>query len=70
MGIYVNRSLHGTADIVKQGEILSKMATLVQDGKIKATLTHTLQGFNATNIKQAHAMVEKGDMIGKVVVAF
>lgn len=63
------RSLRGTADIAKQGEILSKMAILAQDGKIKTTLTHTLKGLNATTLKQAHAMVEKGDMIGKVVVA-
>ncbi|AKU58550.1 Zinc-type alcohol dehydrogenase-like protein [Lacticaseibacillus paracasei subsp. paracasei Lpp221] len=31
-------------------------------------LTKTLQPLNAENLRQAHALVESGHMIGKVVV--
>ncbi|MBE2895970.1 zinc-binding alcohol dehydrogenase family protein [Pasteurellaceae bacterium HPA106] len=62
------RSLYQTADIAIQGEILQKMAQLIEKGKIQTTLTTTLSGLNAETLKQAHRMVEQGDMIGKVVV--
>ena len=44
------------------------MAKLLDDGTIQCTLTKTLQPLNAENLRQAHALVESGHMIGKVVV--
>ena len=63
------RTLHQTADIGEQGKLLTKVAKLIDDNKIKSTLTHELTGMTAANLRQAHAMVEHGDMIGKVVVS-
>ena len=62
------RSMYETADMVRQGEILSKLAKLVDLGKIRTTANHTLNGINANTLKQAHAMIEKGDVIGKIVI--
>ena len=61
------RSMHQTADIAEQGRILAQTAELAAQGKIKSTLTRTICGINAGSLKQAHALVERGDMIGKVV---
>lgn len=63
------RSLHQTADLAQQGDILAAVAKLVDDNKIQSTVTTQLIGINAVNLKKAHALVEQGDMIGKVVVS-
>ncbi|RXT56788.1 zinc-binding alcohol dehydrogenase family protein [Lacticaseibacillus chiayiensis] len=56
-------------DLASQGAILDKVADLLDDGTIQCTLTKTLQPLNAANLRKAHALVESGHMIGKVVVA-
>lgn len=63
------RPMHETADMAEQGKLLAETAALVDAGKIRTTLTHELKGINAANLKQAHEMVERGDMIGKVVLS-
>lgn len=63
------RPLRETADIARQGEILDKVAHLVDEDRLKTTATHILEGINAANLRRAHQMVERGDMIGKVVLA-
>lgn len=55
-------------DLASQGHILDQMAKLLDEGTIQCTLTKTLQPLNAKNLRQAHALVESGHMIGKVVV--
>jgi NADPH:quinone reductase-like Zn-dependent oxidoreductase len=51
-----------------QGEILKQVGDLIDKGKIKTTVNHTLKGLNAENIKKAHEIVESGASIGKVVI--
>ena len=63
------RALRETADIARQGEILAKVAQLVDEGRLKTTATQTINGINAANLRHAHQLVERGDMIGKVVLA-
>ena len=63
------RPLRETADIARQGEILAKVAQLVDEGRLKTTATQTIDGINAANLRRAHQMVERGDMVGKVVLA-
>lgn len=55
-------------DLASQGHILDQVAKLLDDGTIQCTLTKTLQPLNAENLRQAHALVKSGHMIGKVVV--
>ena len=64
------RPMFNTNDIEKQGEILSEIATLVDGGKIKTTLSKTFQGFNVENIKDAHKLSESGKAIGKIAIQF
>jgi len=62
------RSLFQTADMEEQGKLLSKVAGLVDQGMIRTTMTERLSPINAENLKQAHAQIEKGTMIGKLVL--
>ncbi len=62
------RSLYQTADMQQQHEILDELADLIDAGKIRTTLTQRLSPINAENLRKAHGLVEKGSMIGKVVV--
>ncbi len=64
------RSLFGTADMARQGQILARVASLVDDGIIRTTQQKTLRGLSAATLKEAHAIIETGRMIGKLVVAY
>ena len=63
------RALWQTADIAAQGQILREVAALVDAGKIRTTLNEHLDGIHATNLRHAHALLERGDAIGKVVLS-
>lgn len=62
------RPLHETADMDEQGRLLASVADFIDDGKIQSTLTHTIKGMTAANLRLAHEMIERGDMMGKVVI--
>lgn len=63
------RSFFKTPDMIKQHEILSKIAKMVDDGKIKTTLAQNLGPINAENLKKAHALIESGQARGKLVLS-
>lgn len=63
------RPLFNTADMIEQHKLLTKVAELVDTGKIRSTLTETAGTINAANLKKAHALVETGKMKGKIVLA-
>jgi len=62
------RPIFGTADMGEQGKLLGEVATLVDAGKLKTTLTQRLSPINAETLRQAHALLESGTMRGKLVV--
>ncbi|MBO0797155.1 MAG: zinc-binding alcohol dehydrogenase family protein, partial [Ktedonobacteraceae bacterium] len=62
------RSMYQTSDMVEQHKLLDQLARLVDAGKVYTTLTELLSPINATNLRQAHARVESGKMIGKIVL--
>ncbi|PHI18515.1 NADPH:quinone reductase [Lewinellaceae bacterium SD302] len=64
------RSMFTTDDIARQHEILNHVADLLDDGTLQSTLTTTLRGLSADNLKQAHEMQESGKTIGKTVIEF
>ncbi|OEJ99909.1 zinc-binding alcohol dehydrogenase family protein [Roseivirga misakiensis] len=64
------RSMFQTDDIERQHEILNHVAELLDDGTILSTLTTTIDGFSADNLKKAHALQESGKSIGKTVILF
>jgi NADPH2:quinone reductase len=52
----------------QQGLILRKLTQLVEAGQVRSTLQQTLLGLTSENLRTAHELVEKGEMIGKIVV--
>ncbi len=62
------RSLFGTADIEEQGKLLSEVARLVDEGRLRTTLTQRYTATNANNLKEAHAILESGTARGKLVL--
>lgn len=63
------RSRYETSDMGEQGRLLNEVAALVDAAKIITTMQTNLGVINAANMKKAHALVESGKAIGKIVLA-
>jgi len=63
------RSRYETSDMGEQACLLGEVAALVDAGQIVSTMQTNLGTINAANLRQAHALVESGKTIGKVVLA-
>ncbi len=63
------RAMYRTPDMDMQGKILDEVADLLDTKKLRPTLTETLTPINAANLRQAHARLESGHSIGKLVLA-
>ncbi len=62
------RSMYQTDDMIEQHHLLTRIAEWVDHQKIQSTLTETLSPINAANLRTAHATLESGRMIGKLVL--
>lgn len=62
------RSTYQTEDMAVQHEILAQASALVDVGELKGTLTKTLSPLGLQTLAQAHAALEAGGMIGKLVI--
>jgi zinc-binding alcohol dehydrogenase family protein len=62
------RSMYQTEDMIEQHQLLTRIAEWVDKQKIQTTLTETLSPINAANLRTAHAKLESGRMIGKLVL--
>lgn len=62
------RSMHQTPDMVKQHELLNTIANAVDAGEIRTTVSQVIEPLNASNMRKAHALVEAGNTIGKIVL--
>lgn len=62
------RSVFGTADMIRQHEILDAVAGLVEQGVLQATGTEHFGRINAENLRRAHALLESGKARGKIVL--
>jgi zinc-binding alcohol dehydrogenase family protein len=62
------RSLYSTADMREQGALLNEVASLVDNGRIRTTMTEVFKPINAANLIKAHALIESGRAKGKVVL--
>lgn len=62
------RSMYKTADMDKQRQLLNKVSSLIDDGELVTTLGQHFGLINAENLKKAHAYIESGKSIGKVVL--
>lgn len=62
------RSLYGTEDMIAQHDLLDEVSALADAGTLRSTLTRNFGTINAANLKKAHALIESGTSIGKVVL--
>lgn len=62
------KSYFETPNMITQHEILDKISNLLDEGKLKNTLTKSFTPINAENLRKATTLVENGHMIGKVTV--
>jgi zinc-binding alcohol dehydrogenase family protein len=62
------RSLFRTPDMDQQHRLLTEVAELVDAGVLRSTLKEEVGSINAANLRRAHAIVESGRSIGKVVL--
>lgn len=63
------RSMFKTADMIEQSHLLNRVSQLVDNGYIQTTAGKHLGAINATNLTLAHAELESGRSIGKIVLA-
>lgn len=62
------RSMFQTADMIEQHRLLNAVARMIDKGEIKTTVAHDLGLINAENLRKAHAMLEKQQAHGKIVL--
>jgi NADPH2:quinone reductase len=62
------RSMYQTDDMIEQHRLLNELTKLIDAGKIRTTLNKTLSPINAENLRTAHAQLERGHTIGKIVL--
>ena len=62
------RARFRTADMIEQHRILTRAASLVDAGELRTTLGQRLGPVNARNLQRAHALLESGRTIGKLVL--
>jgi NADPH:quinone reductase len=57
-----------TPDMIEQHRLLNQVADWLDAGKLRGTLRETLAPISGENLRKAHAKVESGTMIGKLVL--
>jgi zinc-binding alcohol dehydrogenase family protein len=62
------RSLFKTEDMIEQHKLLANVAKLVDQGKIKTTLTKHLGKITPNNLMAGHKIAKSGSAIGKMVL--
>jgi NADPH:quinone reductase len=55
-------------DMIGQQNLLNEVATMVESGSLRSTVTGVIADFSAAGLRQAYEQVESGRMVGKVVV--
>lgn len=62
------RAMYKTEDMIAQHYILEEVSRLIDSGILRTTLAETLSPINAANLRKAHAVLESGKTIGKIVL--
>lgn len=63
------RSSFETPDMAEQGRLLNEVAGLVDAGLVVCTHSRTLGRIDAATLREAHRLVESGQMTGKLTLA-
>jgi len=62
------RSMFETADMVRQHELLNRVAAMIEDGTLTTTLGEHFGKIDAANLRRAHSLIESNRAIGKIVL--
>jgi NADPH2:quinone reductase len=62
------RAMYQTSDMEEQHKLLNRIAELSDAGILQTTLTEQMEPINAANLRLAHAKLETGQTIGKIVL--
>ena len=62
------RALFSTADMAEQHRILDEIAALVDAGRIRTTASECYGAIDAAHLRRAHALLESGKAVGKIVL--
>jgi zinc-binding alcohol dehydrogenase family protein len=62
------RALFETPDMIRQHEILERVAALIDAGTLRTTLGEHFGTIGADNLRRAHALIESGRARGKIVL--
>lgn len=65
----VTRSLFDTPDLIEQHEILKEVSRLAQAGILRSPLSEVLGPIDAATLRRAHARIESGSTVGKLVLS-
>jgi NADPH2:quinone reductase len=63
------RAMFATPSMVEQHRLLTEAARLIDRGVLRTTLREVVGPIDAANLRKAHALVESGQAIGKLVLA-
>ncbi|MGJ8695244.1 MAG: zinc-binding alcohol dehydrogenase family protein [Verrucomicrobiaceae bacterium] len=63
------RSMFVTDDIIEQHRILTRVAGLIDEGKLQATANDNLSPISAENVLEGHRRLESGKTIGKLTIS-
>jgi len=62
------RSMFETDDMDQQQRLLNRIAGWIDEGRIQTTASSVVSPINAANLRDAHAQLEAGSVIGKLVL--
>ncbi|CAK4631084.1 unnamed protein product [Aphanomyces euteiches] len=62
------RPMSLTDDIMEQHRLLNEVSKLVDAKRVRSTVGENLGTINAANLKKAHAALEGGRVVGKLVL--
>jgi NADPH:quinone reductase len=63
------RPMFSTLDMVRQHEILDEVARLVEHGRLRPIAKEHYDQIKAANLRKAHAKIESGSVVGKIVLS-
>ena len=68
LGVHVHALDVRDADMAAQGALLNEIARLIDAGRLRTTLAERFGPINAASLRRAHALIESGRAMGKIVL--
>lgn len=62
------RPMFQTEDMNEQHTLLNEVARLIDSGRLRTTMDEVLSPISAANLRKAHAQIESGRTVGKIVL--